>query len=51
MSRSLNSVDAFEMHERSYDLQVADDAFHSEHHASSADDDGTDRLNDAFAAF
>ncbi|RYC17505.1 flagellar biosynthesis protein FlgM [Ciceribacter ferrooxidans] len=51
MSRSQNSVDAFEMHERSYDLQVADDAFRSEHRELSADEDGTDRLNDAFAAF
>lgn len=51
MSRSQNSVDAFEMHERSYDLQVADDAFRSEHRELSADEDGTDRLNDVFAAF
>lgn len=51
MSRNLNGVDAFEMHERSYDLRVVDAGPLSERHMSSADEDGLDRLNDAFAAF
>ncbi|MFC3162748.1 M10 family metallopeptidase [Ciceribacter thiooxidans] len=51
MSRSLNSVDAFEMHERSYDLQVTDAGSRSASHASSTDEDGSDQVNDVFAAF
>lgn len=51
MSRNLNGVDAFEMHERSYDLQVMDAGSRSASHASSTDEDGSDRLNDAFATF
>lgn len=51
MSRNLDGVDAFEMHERSYNLQVIDPDSHPERHASSVDEDGADRLNDAFATF
>ena len=51
MSRSLNSVDAFEMHERSYDLQVTDAGSRSASHASSTDEDGSGQVNDVFAAF
>ncbi|RCW24686.1 serralysin [Ciceribacter lividus] len=43
-------MDAFEMHERSYDLQVMDAGSRSANHASSADEDGSDRVNDMFAA-
>ncbi len=44
-------MDAFEMHERSYDLQVMGAGSRSASHASSADEDGSDRVNDVFAAF
>ncbi len=39
------------MHERSYDLQVMDAGSRSASHASSADEDGSDQVNDVFAAF